>query len=83
MRIIDADKLLKDTIYNPLHAPYITKKDVEEASTIDAVPVVRCRSCRYYNTACCNEGCGWCENSNLGTLDEWYCADGETEDECC
>ena len=46
---------------------------------VDTVPVVRCRSCRHYNTACCSEGCGWCENRNLGTWDEWYCADGEAK----
>ena len=44
---------------------------------IDERKLVMCRSCRHYNTACCNEGCGWCEKSNLGTWDEWYCADGE------
>lgn len=45
--------------------------------TIDERELVMCRSCRHYNTACCSEGCGWCENYNLGTWDEWFCADGE------
>lgn len=45
--------------------------------TIDERELVMCRSCRHYNTACCSEGCGWCENRNFGTLDEWFCADGE------
>lgn len=39
--------------------------------------IVRCKNCRHYNTACCVDGCGWCEHRNTGTNDEWYCADGE------
>ena len=79
MRTIDADKLLRDTVYNPLHVPYITKRDVEEAPTIDAVSVVRCKNCRHYNTTCCSEGLGWCECRNFGIRDEWFCADGEAK----
>lgn len=33
-RLIDADLLIRDTIKNPVHAPYIHIIDVEEASTI-------------------------------------------------
>ena len=36
MRLIDADELLNNTIYNPFHAPYITKQDVINAPTINA-----------------------------------------------
>lgn len=43
MRLIDADALLRNTVYNTLSAPYITKRDVEEAPTVDAVPVVHGR----------------------------------------
>lgn len=34
MRLIDADALIKATIKNPLHAPYITVLDVERAPTV-------------------------------------------------
>lgn len=43
MRIIDADKLINETIFNPLHVPYVTKRDVENAPTVDAEPVKRGR----------------------------------------
>ena len=33
-RLIDADELLQQTLYNPLHVPYISKEDVLNASTI-------------------------------------------------
>lgn len=43
------------------------------APTIDAVPVVRCRECKYYNRALqlCNNGLG------VRPL-EFYCADGQS-----
>lgn len=34
MRLIDADALINATVKNPLHAPYITAVDVEQAPTI-------------------------------------------------
>ena len=37
MRLIDADKLPLD----------IMPEDVDNAPTIDAVPVIRCRECKY------------------------------------
>ena len=43
----------------------------------DMVRVVRCKSCRHYNTECCADGFGWCHRRDFGTTDEWYCADGE------
>ena len=46
---------------------------------VEQTEIVRCRSCRHYNVACCSEGCGWCESHNVGTWDEWYCADGEAK----
>lgn len=33
-RLIDADKLIRDTLNNPLHAPYIYKADIKYATTI-------------------------------------------------
>ena len=52
---------------------------VEDAPTIDAVPVVRCRNCKYYDTDGCNDGFGWCERSGRdhGSMDDHYCSDGE------
>jgi hypothetical protein len=44
--------------------------------TIDAVPVVRCKECEYYNITCCSSGTGWCENMDMGVSDDFYCANG-------
>jgi hypothetical protein len=43
----------------------------------DAVPVVRCKECEYYNTTGCSKGFGWCENIDRGTSDNFYCANGK------
>lgn len=32
--LIDVDELVKVTIYNPLHCPYITKEDIDGVSTV-------------------------------------------------
>ena len=50
MRLIDLDSdYIQETIYR---RGFKTRQDIEEwlnnAPTIDAVPVVRCRDCKYY-----------------------------------
>ena len=43
-RYIDTDELIRSTINNPLHVPYITKKDIDAAPTADVVPIWFIRS---------------------------------------
>lgn len=65
VRLIDADALIRSTIYNTRHVPYITKSDIEDAPTVDAVPIRRgkwkehkdypglaylCSDCGYFTT---------------------------------
>ena len=97
MRLIDADRLNKpiyaeednitgsgmsyDEICGYNDGIDIAWNKIEQAPTIDAVPVVRCRECKqgeiddpdfpdeYY----CHEGCGW----NKG---DFYCAYGERKE---
>lgn len=37
-RLIDADELIKKANFQPL-APYILKRDVDDAPTVDAIPI--------------------------------------------
>lgn len=37
-RPIDAEELIRSTINNPLHVPYITREDVEAAPTLEIEP---------------------------------------------
>ena len=55
MRLIDADRL-SEAIYDNVPAPYEDASwakenclaEIEAAQTVDAVPVVRCRECKYW-----------------------------------
>ena len=60
MRLIDADRLF-ESIYDNVSAPYeeavAAKEDclceIEDAPTVDAVPVVRCKDCIHYDLGVC------------------------------
>jgi hypothetical protein len=54
--------------------------EVDDAPTIDAVLVVRCKDCKQYNTTCCSEGLGWCEKMDRGVHDDFYCSNGERKE---
>ena len=95
MRLIDADEL-KEWVANWLkmdhyYHPYASCNDIpvnelediiERMPTVDAVPVVRCKDCKYYNPQqhyC--EGIGnW-----FGCVGEWsdngYCYKAERKEE--
>ena len=46
MRLIDADALMDEANSDGAYG-YVDAKQISEAQTIDAVPVVRCRECKY------------------------------------
>ena len=95
MRLIDADKLLDDFQIWPICDDCAQLEDtkcelsgeyiclaIQNAPTVDAVPVVRCRDCKYFMEH--NDGQG----GNCNHLDydgeyefsvagDWFCADGE------
>lgn len=49
MRLIDADKLKGKAFADPDDGEhFVYCQDIDEAPTVDAVLVVRCRECRYY-----------------------------------
>ena len=54
MRLIDADKLEKQEYWgNERCFDYVDAEDIDNAPTVDAVPVVRCRDCRKFKTYGC------------------------------
>ena len=85
MRLIDADALIFDFCDHPTYSAtmfFKIRNRINNASTIDAVPVVRCKDCKhgevddpkdfpdqYY----CHAGCGW----NKG---DFFCSYGERKD---
>ena len=65
MRLIDADTLLAE--YDKIHIgePGMARKLITEQPTIDAVEVVRCKDCKYYNPigVCIEMSSAVCEDS--------------------
>ena len=86
MRLIDADKAveqinewLDQTGAIPLNTSYHFELlgCIEDCPTIDAMPVVRCKDCKQYNTNGCSKEFGWCERMDRGVHDDFYCSYGE------
>ena len=47
-RLIDADKLEKQEYWgNERCFDYVDAEDIDNAPTVDAVPVVRCKDCKH------------------------------------
>lgn len=54
MRLIDADKLERQEYWgNERCFDYVDAEDIDDAPTVDAVPVVRCKDCRKFKTYSC------------------------------
>ena len=54
---------------------------IEHQPTIDAVSVVRCKECTYWNSKDCRDGCGECEWAYYMTKPNDFCSYGEREGE--
>ena len=105
MRLIDADalkKIMAETLENIMCFPQMSGEErhiicafdtvgqmIDDATTIDAVPVVRCKDCKYYlefRTKRNKQLMRWCYR--LGKHDQEYrvnpddfCSYGEQRDE--
>ena len=82
MRLIDADALEYHIVENPMvRYEFIHKTEINNAPTIDAVPVVRCKDCKCW-TEWAN-GTGSCSRFALdwiGTDADDFCSMGERKD---
>ena len=86
-RLIDANAL-----YDKVEANYRMSEGVQHvcereflnllcyAPTVDAVPVVRCKECKYHEVFK-NGVNGWCNGHGFPTDVTYFCADGEREDD--
>ena len=90
VRLIDADELIEE--YDRVHVgePGKARQLMKSAPTIDAVPVVKCKDCKYYfyygKTSLNVDGkttkAGWCMRrartcEELRMLPEDFCSYGE------
>ena len=75
MRLIDADALLAE--YDRQHEgePGKARKLIEDAPTVDAVEVVRCKDCKYLMFSDCYGECG---KGHMGIVSPYdFCSYGE------
>ena len=80
-RLIDANALIKEANADGAYG-YVDAKQIEEAPTIDAVEVVRCRECKHRGTDDCifhikGEPA---DEELLLKLDNDFCSYGERKD---
>ena len=85
MRLIDAD-VLKDNMrfrgamIDDNHLMYVpwadVSKSIDNAPTVDAVPVVRCEDCKWFYLG----DCEWLLRPQINNI-EWFCPRGERRQE--
>lgn len=92
-RLIDADALIKEANSDGAYG-YVDAKQIADAPTVDAVPVVRCRDCIHaveiekdYISALFIDGTKQCELGRADTLfgysiisNDGFCDSGERKD---
>ena len=82
MRLIDADKLKGKAFANPDDGEhFVYCQDIDEAPTVDAVPVVRCRECRYYAASGATTSFCIHPGGMKFTSDSDYCSRGKRRDQ--
>lgn len=83
MRLIDADVLIKQCkprgIANEVWKESNEYKQIINAPTIDAIPVVRCGECKYWKEGKCWNMKGLNKTDGIVNADD-FCSYGERED---
>ena len=77
MRLIDADALMDKANSDGAYG-YVDAKQISEAPTVDAVPVTRCKDCKYWqdnNDGYPHEECRWGHGETPDAND--FCSYGE------
>lgn len=80
MRLIDTDKLCARLSRNA--TPYFTVPDIENAPTVDAVVVTRCKDCKYayINSFSASSGVALCTLSEQPMQQDDFCSYGDRRD---
>lgn len=83
MRLIDGDALIKRLDYCVSQGlggniAFMFGHMVDEAPTVDAVPVIRCTDCKFVYKA---EDGHWCEYSGYPTEENGFCHNAERKEE--
>lgn len=73
--LIDGNKMIGDLKTMQTHDGMI--RGIEQQPIVDAVPVVRCKECRYGETLCNGEGVLYCAQWDTRTSENGYCHKNE------
>ena len=85
MRLIDADALEREgwtinrTRQVDAHTNACETKKPTDFPVVDAVEVVRCKDCKYWERDVIFQD-GWCRGTRRGDPN-WFCADGERRED--
>ena len=85
MRLIDADALIEEALADGAYG-YVDAKQIADAPTIDAVPVVRCKNCKYHyweQEPCHGKTVHYCELPHMRGVEvfkEFFCYYGKRKD---
>ena len=77
MRLIDADKFLEKM--QRTYRYFAVKFDIEEAPTVDAVPVVRCKDC--INKTKTGNKIVYCDYFERDMMPDDFCSCGERKEQ--
>ena len=84
MRLIDVDALKEKAFSDPdttmSGEALVYVQDIDEAPTVDAVPVVRCRDCKHWDKFVGEEHRGFCFAWKVDSYDEDFCSYGERKE---
>lgn len=76
-KLIDKEELIFEYYRNPTYANLC--KVINDAPTVDAEPVVRCKDCKHWERDTFFQD-GWCRGKRQGDPN-WFCADGKRREE--
>ena len=80
MRLINADALKRRAItvrFFGKDIMMIPTAEIDDAPTIDAVEVVRCRDCKHYIVEGITTQYGWCHEYKHSVNEDDFCSYGE------
>lgn len=69
--------------YDPINALTEVREKIRALPTVDAVPVVRCKECKWWKKYRTDNDWGLCEKHDIDhpCNCDWFCADGERRTE--
>lgn len=84
MRLIDEAYLQAHKVHGVIgnvEGDFVSGVTIAHAPTIDAVPVVRCKDCKYYSIRAYGRVVCWCSRHGIVVEDMDFCSRGELKED--